>query len=193
MPKRKRAPGGGTKPRGPFKGKSATLTTRITPETRAELERSAKEQGRSLSQEVEARLRDFANQNRPRHIRAFADAISILVTDIESRTGMSCLDDPFTADAVRQAISALMLRLIPVSDAPPSPPPKIKATVAKLPSLTGFMNPISLGELVYEGLIRSIEEAALSNYETSGLSYPAPGGLSRIRHDLGIGINREKK
>ena len=56
MSPRKRAPGAGAKPKGPFKGKSATLTTRITPETRVELERSAQELGRSLSQEVELRL-----------------------------------------------------------------------------------------------------------------------------------------
>ena len=38
---KKRAPGAGRKPRGEFKGKSATLTTRITSETRAALDRAA--------------------------------------------------------------------------------------------------------------------------------------------------------
>src|SRR5262245_47348861 len=52
----KRAPGGGRKPQGEIKGKSATFATRITPETRAALDRSAKRNGRSLSQEVEILL-----------------------------------------------------------------------------------------------------------------------------------------
>jgi predicted HicB family RNase H-like nuclease len=52
----KRAPGGGRKPQGEFKGKASMLCTRITPETRMALEMAAKESGRSLSQEVEIRL-----------------------------------------------------------------------------------------------------------------------------------------
>src|SRR5262245_31885794 len=104
MAKLKRAPGGGRKPTGPFKGKSSTLSTRITPETRAELERSARENERSLSQEVEFRLRAFTRQNKgPSHVRALLDALSLLVAVLEGRTGKSCLEDSFTAEAVRQA------------------------------------------------------------------------------------------
>ena len=40
--RRKRAPGAGRKPRGEFKNKSRTLTTRITAATREALERAAK-------------------------------------------------------------------------------------------------------------------------------------------------------
>jgi hypothetical protein len=43
----KRAPGAGRKPRGEFRGKTATLTTRITPKTRAALERASRNSGRS--------------------------------------------------------------------------------------------------------------------------------------------------
>jgi len=56
---RKRAPGGGRKPAGEFKGKSATITTRVTPATRAALEQAASANGRSLSQEIESRLDGF--------------------------------------------------------------------------------------------------------------------------------------
>jgi hypothetical protein len=58
MKKRKRAFGGGRKPLGEFKGKTTTLTTRITPQTKAALERRAKQHGRSLSQEIEACLNE---------------------------------------------------------------------------------------------------------------------------------------
>jgi hypothetical protein len=53
---RKRAPGGGRKPNGPLRHKTATLTTRITEGTRAALVAAAERGGRSLSQEVELRL-----------------------------------------------------------------------------------------------------------------------------------------
>jgi hypothetical protein len=63
-----------------------------------------------------------------------------------------------------------------------------------LPSLKEALeNPVSLGELVCEELIYSIENAPLSDHETSGLSFPAPEGFSRIRRDLGIGTSKEEQ
>ena len=41
-PKKKRAPGGGRKPAGDIHGKSSTLSTRITAETRQALETEAR-------------------------------------------------------------------------------------------------------------------------------------------------------
>jgi len=195
MSPRKRAPGAGAKPKGPFKGKSATLTTRITPETRVELERSAQERGRSLSQEVELRLRDFARQNQgPAHIGSLADATARLVTAIERRTGKRCLDDAFTAVAVRQAISELLLRALPIPEGPPPVPPQLRAYASKLPSLKEeLVNPIKLAGLACDNLIYEIESAPLSNYEMPGMSFPAPEGLSRIRRDLGIGTSKEEQ
>jgi TraY domain-containing protein len=55
---RKRAPGGGRKPQGEFSNKRALLATRVTLETRKSLDAAARKSGRSLSQEVEYRLRD---------------------------------------------------------------------------------------------------------------------------------------
>jgi TraY domain len=55
---RKRAPGGGRKPQGEFGNKRALLATRVTLETRKSLDAAARKSGRSLSQEVERRLRD---------------------------------------------------------------------------------------------------------------------------------------
>ena len=54
--KRRRAPGGGRKPLGPFAGKTEPLTTRITAETRQALEEGARLRGVSLSQYVEMLL-----------------------------------------------------------------------------------------------------------------------------------------
>jgi hypothetical protein len=195
MPKRKRAPGGGAKPKGPFKGKSATLTTRITPETREELELAAAEKGRSLSQEVEYRLRSFAGQGRkPPHIRSLADAVSLIVARIEQRTGRRWLDDPFTADAVRQGISAFSSRISPASTGPTPIPPQIEKYAAKMPSLgQAVKSPLVLAELEVEALIYAIENAPLSSHEMPDLSFPAAEGLSSIREHLGVGARQEKK
>jgi hypothetical protein len=47
----------GQPPRGPYAGKSAVLAWRVRPDTRADIERAAKASGRSMSQEVEHRLK----------------------------------------------------------------------------------------------------------------------------------------
>src|SRR5262249_14321658 len=109
---KKRAPGAGRKPRGPFKGKSATLTTRITPETRAALERAAQKSGRSLSQEVEHRLdgsiRREREHARNRHVRALAEAVALVTERVEGATEKRWLDDTFTGDALRYGIEFLV-------------------------------------------------------------------------------------
>ena len=55
-PKR-RAPGGGRKPNGPYRGVSANFCSRITPELRAELEALSASQGQSMSQVSEQLMR----------------------------------------------------------------------------------------------------------------------------------------
>src|SRR5215813_340597 len=111
---KKRAPGAGRKPRGDYKGKSATLTTRITPDTRAAMDRAAQKSGRSLSQEVEHRLnasirKDYKHNRHP-HIRALAEAIAMLTYWVEKRTQKHWNDDPFTAEALRRAIESFVVR-----------------------------------------------------------------------------------
>src|SRR5262249_53506745 len=111
---RKRAPGAGRKPRGEFKGKTATLTTRITPEKRAALESAAKKRRRSLSQEVEHRLyvsikRDYEHKSH-RHILGLAEAIALLTHWVEARTQKRWIDDPFTGEALRRAIESFVVR-----------------------------------------------------------------------------------
>jgi len=54
----------GRKPRGNYKQKSAVFSTRIRADTKAALEAAAKEQGHSLSQEAERRLRRSFDEDR---------------------------------------------------------------------------------------------------------------------------------
>jgi hypothetical protein len=112
---KKRAPGAGRKPRGEFKGKSATLTTRITPETRAAMDRAAQKSGLSLSQEVERRLNDSVRNERNRRsdVRALAEAIAIVAEKVEIATGKHWLQDASTGEELRRGIDVLVRHFAP--------------------------------------------------------------------------------
>jgi hypothetical protein len=112
---KKRAPGAGRKPRGEFKGKSATLTTRITPETRAAMGRAAQKNGRSLSQEVERRLYDSVRNERNRRsdVRALAEVIAIVAEKVEIATGKQWLQDASTGEELRRGIDVLVRHFAP--------------------------------------------------------------------------------
>src|SRR5262245_39915466 len=81
---RKRAAGGGRKPKGHIKGKFATFSTRITPETRAALEREAARNGRSLSQESELRLQETLVGWGPDHINSLAQLVRLVTQAVET-------------------------------------------------------------------------------------------------------------
>jgi hypothetical protein len=119
----KRAPGAGRKPRGEFQGKSAVLTTRITSETRALLERAAaKGKNRSLSQvaekAIDGYLREYLRKpkhtpERSIHIRALGEAVMLVAQYIERATGERWIDDAFTGEAVRQGCGTLIAHFAP--------------------------------------------------------------------------------
>src|SRR5436190_4824001 len=97
---RKRASGGGRRPRGEHFGNSEALSMRITPEIRASLEAARataeKRAGRprSLTQEAQSRL-DWSFQvdakrtrdKDRRHIHALTEAIELVIERIEGVTG----------------------------------------------------------------------------------------------------------
>src|SRR5205809_413957 len=76
---RKRAPGAGRKPQGEFSNKRAMLATRVTMETRKALDAAARNSGRSLSQEVEHRLRDSLKVSDRAHRQPESEALAYLV------------------------------------------------------------------------------------------------------------------
>ena len=129
---KKREPGAGRKPRGEFKGKSATLTTRITPETRTAMERAARKSGRSLSQEVERRLNDSVRNERNRRsdVRALAEAIAIVAEKVEKATGKHWLQDAFTGEALRRGIEVLVRHFAPHGAR--VIPPKVEEAAARV-------------------------------------------------------------
>lgn len=111
---RKRAPGGGRKPKGEIKGKSSAFSTRITPELRAKLDAESERTGKSISQIVERRLLD--SFDRPRrseavlgadHIKALAYCFARLAIHIEAATGKRWCEDQFTYEALQTGIAVL--------------------------------------------------------------------------------------
>jgi hypothetical protein len=114
---------------GEFRGKTETLTTRITPAVRSGLEREASRNGRSLSQEVEKRLAASLQEPRkewgPPHVWLLARLVAKLTRAIETRTQKGWHEDRFTADDVRSAIETLIVHFAPKEDA--QTPPAMEA------------------------------------------------------------------
>src|SRR5262245_51272001 len=116
---RKRAPGGGRKSRG--SGPAVHFNTRIAPEIRQRLVQEAERNERSLSLEIENRLKNslefpkWVQKNfGENHNAALARLIARAADGVESVTGGRCwLEDPFTAHALRACIDLLLRQLIP--------------------------------------------------------------------------------
>jgi hypothetical protein len=204
----KRAPGAGRKPKGPFKGKSATITTRVTPRTRAELERAAKRaangKGHSLSQEIEIRLDDSLRKGgarTPAHIKALAQTVTLLAINIERTTGLRWCDDAFTGDALSQAIDFLLGHFAPVPEGQPALPPKIKEAAAKIqPELReSYGNPRAVAQMEAFSVISMIEAISMTknapgkHNAVPGMNFADPLGYEQILRDIGSGWQRNQK
>jgi hypothetical protein len=111
--------GKGPRPKGEYFGKSSVFSTRIRPDLRKSLEKAAKASGRSLSQEVEYRLRRsfveddkiadaFGDRRTYRLMRMMSDAIQLSLQD---QNDENWLDDPFrfrvALAAMRSVVEAI--------------------------------------------------------------------------------------
>jgi hypothetical protein len=182
---RKRAPGAGRKPRGEFQGKSEVLTTRITPETRAALDRAAAKGERSLSQEVEHGLSWYLSvlkrtPERGDHIRALGEAVMLVAQYIERATEQQWNEDAFTGEALRQGCTSFIAHFAPRGT--PFKPRLIKEVATRLPSKAAktYGDPKSVGITEAGKVITSIEswnfrtiqEVQSSARAISGASFP---------------------
>jgi hypothetical protein len=97
----------------------ANFSTRITSDLRDALERQAKLNGHSLSQEVQQRLvasiRRDRYRDRQRHICALAEAITLAAERIEGAIGKRWHDDAFTAKALQRGIVFLVEHFSPLN------------------------------------------------------------------------------
>jgi hypothetical protein len=191
---RKRAPGGGRKPQGDIAGKSAAFATRIKPETRRWLEAQAKKSGLSLSQAAEhvfdremRRASDAERRN-----RALGQSIARLAEGIERDTGKSWLDDPFTGQALRCAIDALIFHFAPPLEQVSTVPPAVAEASGKmLPEIAArYRTPAGLGHIVATHLITEIELSARPtriNEWSLPITFNASADeLKQIGSDLGL-------
>lgn len=101
-------------------GKRSTLAFRVTKKTRQQLDKAAKQSGRSLSQETELRLeRSF--QDEEARYQTFEDKatyrlMKLLATVkglVEGQTGKSMNSDKRTFDAVKTAIDSVLSGFTP--------------------------------------------------------------------------------
>jgi hypothetical protein len=145
--KRKRAPGAGRKPQGEFSGKTARLTMRMTPATRAHLEDARKKSGRSLSQEAEHHLSLSLSKVRIRdHIQALGEIIQLLAQRLESKTKKHWNKDVFAGEALRRGIDVLVSHFAPRGT--PVTPISVEEAAAEMvgDAAEAYRSPIGLGE-----------------------------------------------
>jgi predicted transcriptional regulator len=188
---KKRAPGAGRKPRGKFKGKTATLTTRITPETREGLDRAAQESGLSLSQEVEYRLDRslLRERNRAPDVLALAEAVAQVTEKVQEATGKHWREDAFTGVAVRHGIDFL-IRHFAARGAPVIPPSVEEATARMLPEANERdRSPAGVGEIEAGRVITLIEYFWGWNLQHAVMSDELYR-YSQLLRDLGSGWQR---
>lgn len=129
---RKRAAGGGRKPKGPIRGNAGWLQARITDDLRASLEEAAKANGRSLSQEAQLRLQQSfdlpAKVQRywgPPEVRALARLVSRTTRSVQNSVSPNPFEagdfawhrNAFTHAAVEAAVSTVLARFRPAGPA----------------------------------------------------------------------------
>jgi hypothetical protein len=129
MEKRKRASGGGRKPKGDFSQLTSPLSIRMPAEMRAQLESSASGNGRSVSQEVLRRIQESLYQDRDRArdpaMRALCFLIAQLAADVAGLTdekGRPLFDwrtDPFFFRAFKLAVAQVLDTLEPSGEIRP--------------------------------------------------------------------------
>jgi len=189
---RKRAPGGGRKPKGPFAKKTASLTTRITGATRLALEAAARESGRSLSQEVERRLDDSLSKptlsGSGRRNQAMGASIAMLAERLEGWTGHTWREDSFTAQALIAAARALMMNFMPPLNDEPTIPERlaVRASQLHLDEQSTYHRPAPFGTMLAFHLVTEMEEAGKEGSEYPiGIRWPeAKGVIWKISRDL---------
>ena len=125
---RKRAAGAGRKPKGPINGNSGWLQARITEDLRARLEQAAAENGRSLSQEAQVRLREsfdlpskLQDSWGPPEVRALAQFVSRAARSAQNSVvgpfteagDLAWHRSPYTHAAIEAAVAVILARFKP--------------------------------------------------------------------------------
>lgn len=141
----------GPVPRGEYSNKSTVLSTRIRQDTRAAMENAAKQSGRSLSQEIEYRLRrsfdedkglfeKFGGRRNYAVLRLIADVMQVICNPF--RPGSDWLDDPYLFDQLVKALAPVLESFRPPGDPMLSHPDEGMRLAAELQSSTVAANAV---------------------------------------------------
>ena len=181
---RKRAPGAGRKPRG--EGPAQHLTFRLAPEVRQQLELEAKRNNRTLSHEVELRLRAsvaMPARQGDRQSRALAYLVGQIATVFQAADRkddtpeFNWRSDPFDFVALKSAIAQLLDRLAPKGEPGPS-------------RYTLFTDPEDAGRMI-SGLVLTMLTMDAKQSRLTGIEKGRPSGsmwftYPEIAEDLGL-------
>ncbi len=187
---RKRAAGAGRKPKGEYRGKSAVFSTRITPDLRRDLEKASKKSGRSLSQEIERRLKDSFRIQKARD--PAVAALCYLIGEIAIRACGDWKNAPWHFQAFRTALNGLLDFLAPTG--PVEVPTELLSAFPGMvdadPKLVEwFKTPQSFGSLIATTLVAQLETTRGPPPDDLGIEVPRgawPYAMPQARRDLGI-------
>lgn len=188
---RKRKPGGGCKPRGPVANKQENFSTRISAETRREIELVAKAKGWSISQAAEYLLKLGAQEEREQFTINETKALRFLVGQLADECSLAIegktyewFADRFAFEAFEHALSLLCDKLRPINN-------ELRAVAAsgKYKAYSEVLkSPKALGETQFLGLLWEMDtfepKNASAYLHEYGLASREAGTLERYRRAL---------
>jgi Arc-like DNA binding dprotein len=206
MVKRKRAPGGGMKPRGEFSGLTSVLSLRMPDDMRAQLESAAKKHRptkRSLTQELLKRLERSFNEDREKSRDPALRALLYLIGEVaEGVTNPAPVrlkntrplwhSDPFLFRAFRIAVDKLLDEFEPPGEIKPPPGFVEPADGFEIFTASKYMrdiyqSPKTLGGFVAAGIMRALYSPAPAD---NLADWPRPRwddyGMQSASRDLGL-------
>jgi hypothetical protein len=211
--KRKRAPGGGRKPTGPFAKNAAQLTIRMPTDMRAELEAAAEQSGWKLTQEVLTRLRrSLLDEQQRERADPGLRALTHLVSEVGKRVGRKPGSpnavpewhrNPFLFAAFKVAVGKVLDALVPAGEIGPpfaaddipkdyvkdyGTPKRLAATVARrvLRDLHSTRPPLDLEELFTSGLYVDIDGVVVRDLPEETRKVLRSGTNSARRHSYAM-------
>jgi hypothetical protein len=213
-PRRKRAPGGGRKPKGAFSKLTSPLSIRMPGDMRDELEAAAKASGKSVSQELLRRLQNSFYRDRDKARDPAMQALCFLIAETAQQTaGLNNRKDgvldwrtnPFYFRAFKIAVGNLLDALEPKGKI--EPPIEMQFSVSEearsLESdfLKSFRDPESRGAYAARSIWASLrniplhtrEDEAKRLRERSEAAYLRElYGMPNAARDLQIEIEEDK-
>src|SRR5262249_49966951 len=140
----------------------------------------ARMSGRSVSSEAEHLLRlSLQRPSGARHNQALARVVALLAERIEGETQKDWRRDPFTGQALRYAVEALLFHFTTTADAAPAVPPALDQAAAGMPAefAERHRKPAGLGHQHAYALITEIEQAPMPAEPAKMIDEWTPWGL----------------